>query len=496
MFDAQPFACGLFATTGDSGNTPAPVIWNKFQSSLYYSLSNSGLTATGGDNSDHLVKANTTWQSGSYTVTPNFAAGGNINVGFDDLADPVDTWVGTGVNSTAYGSNGSIYSGGTTVGSSFATYTTADVIKAEIVGGKAYFYKNGVLQNVGGTTLPAGLTAPYPTASTNKSGNILVADFSGWSGSANQTLTPALFTNSQTFYSPTIVPGAITLTPSLFTNTQNFFAPTIIQIMLPSLVTNAQTFFSPTIVPGAVTLTPALVTNSQTFYSPTVSPGAVTLTPSLFTNTQTFFSPTVAITQTLTPSLFTNLQTFFTPTVVPGTTTLAPSLFTNSQTFFSPTMTEGGVTVAPSLFTNTQTFYSPTIVPGVVTLLPSLFTNSNTFFAPIVTEDQRLTPSLFTNSQNFFAPTIDSIMLPPLVTNSQTFYSPTVSGTLNQTLLPNLFTDGDTFYSPIILPGAVTIAPSLVTNNQAFYSPLVGYVIFLGGAPSGFMRDFSSSFMH
>lgn len=91
-----------------------------------------------------------------------------------------------------------------------------------------------------------------------------------------QTLTPALFTNTQTFYDPTITQtgGTQTLTPDLYTNTQTFYAPT---------------------VTTTVTLTPDLYTNAQTFYAATVTQtgGTQTLLPDLYVNTQTFFAPTI-----------------------------------------------------------------------------------------------------------------------------------------------------------------------------------------------------------
>jgi len=178
---------------------------------------------------------------------------------------------------------------------------------------------------------------------------------------ATQTLTPSLFTNTQTFYAATVAPGAVTLTPTLFTNNQTFYAPTV-----------AATY----------SLTPSLFTNTQTFYSATVAPGAVTLTPSLFTNTQTFYDPAASASITLTPALFTNTQTFYGPTVAQGAATLAPDLFTNSQTFYSATVSPGAVDLAPSPLSNSSTFYSPTVAPGAVTLTPSLFTNTQTFYSP------------------------------------------------------------------------------------------------------------------
>lgn len=183
------------------------------------------------------------------------------------------------------------------------------------------------------------------------------------SASGDQSLTPSLFTNSQTFYSPT-VSSTYGLTPSLFTNSQTFYAPTALAI-------------SP--------LAPSLFTNSQTFYSATVTPGSVDLSPSLFTNGQTFYSATVGSTYGLTPDLFTNSQTFPAATVAPGAVDLAPSLFTNSQTFYQPTVAGGDVSVEPPLFTNGQTFYSPN-VSATVDLQPGLFTNAQVFYPATVSE--------------------------------------------------------------------------------------------------------------
>ena len=97
----------------------------------------------------------------------------------------------------------------------------------------------------------------------------------------------------------TAAPSNQTLTPSLFTNTNTFYAATVSQT-------------------GATqTLSPSLFTNTQTFYEAAVTTtgGAQSLTPSLYTNTQTFFAPTVSATKELAASLFTNTTTFFQATI-------------------------------------------------------------------------------------------------------------------------------------------------------------------------------------
>lgn len=157
--------------------------------------------------------------------------------------------------------------------------------------------------------------------------------------SFEQTLSPPLLTNAQTFFGPTVV-NTNTISPSLLTNTETFFGPTVQlegQTLAPSLFTDSQTFFGPTVTPGDVTVSPGLLTNPQTFYSATVT-ATYTLTPALFTNTQSFFGPTITTSNTLTPALFTNPQTFYTPTVTPGAMTVQPPLLTNTQTFFSPSI--------------------------------------------------------------------------------------------------------------------------------------------------------------
>lgn len=66
-------------------------------------------------------------------------------------------------------------------------------------------------------------------------------------GAAAQTLNPSLYTNNQTFYAPTVTPGAVTVSPSLYTNQQSFYTPLVNQtgaVVYPSLFTNTNIFFA------------------------------------------------------------------------------------------------------------------------------------------------------------------------------------------------------------------------------------------------------------
>lgn len=133
--------------------------------------------------------------------------------------------------------------------------------------------------------------------------------------SGGQTLTPSLYTNTNTFYGPTVTRGAVTLSPARYTNTNTFYTATVTQSGAPQ------------------TLQPSLFANSNTFYTPTVSRGAVQLTPALFVNTNTFYAATVtqATNQTLTPSLFVNQNTFYTPQIGDGKTTAAAPAASRSR---------------------------------------------------------------------------------------------------------------------------------------------------------------------
>lgn len=229
------------------------------------------------------------------------------------------------------------------------------------------------------------------------------------------------------------------------------------QTITPSLFTNTNTFFTPTVAPGAVALTPSLFSNSNSFFTPTVTPGAVALTPSIYTNSNTFFAPTVSASYTLAPPLFTGSNSFFTHTVTAGTVNLAPSLFTNTNTFYSPTVSlaSGTQNLAPSLFTNSNSFYTPTVAPGAVSLTPALFTNSNAFFAPTVTSSKTLSPPLLSSTNSFFSPSVQSTyaLIASLFGNTNTFFTHTVAGG-SQTLAPALFTNSNSFYTHLISSGA------------------------------------------
>ena len=279
----------------------------------------------------------------------------------------------------------------TATGAVFATATEINepdsTLGNDVGGYSAYAHVNS-----GSSTTAPTVTVTLAGTLTNVRGPVVLLRVREAAAPPAQTLTPTLYTNTQTFFAPTVTRGAVNLLPSLYTNTQTFFSADVTQAgggqsLTPSLYTNTQTFFSATVT-AVKALTPSLYTNTQSYFAPTVST-TYSLTPSLYTNAQIFYSPTVSATKTLTPSLYTNAQTFFAASVVQsgGPQTVLPDLYTNAQTFYAPVVTRGAVALLPSLYSNAQTFYQPTVTPGAVTLAPALYTNTQTFYSPVVSQN-------------------------------------------------------------------------------------------------------------
>lgn len=180
-----------------------------------------------------------------------------------------------------------------------------------------------------------------------------------------------------------------TLTPSLFTNSNTFYAPTItqaagVQDLTASLFTNTQTFYSETVTTN-YTVTPSLYTNSNTFYAESIAVGAVNLSPSLFTNTNTFYSALItqaALDQTLLVNRFDNANTFYSARI---DNQIFAEIYNNTNSFYNPSITTS-YSVVVDLFNNSNTFYSATVDSGFATqqLTPQRFNNTTQFFEILI----------------------------------------------------------------------------------------------------------------
>jgi hypothetical protein len=156
-------------------------IWNAATSNAAYTLSNGNLTGTRSTGSgDVLLRANNLKANSTshFDVTTTGSAGSR-HVGFAAAGAPTTEWLGSSNLTIGYINTGAImYNGATAV--TGASWTASDTIRAEFDGTKAYFYKNGALQNAGGTTISSTIPNPYPACSTNSSPNSFTGDFSGW----------------------------------------------------------------------------------------------------------------------------------------------------------------------------------------------------------------------------------------------------------------------------------------------------------------------------
>src|SRR5579859_6035517 len=96
------------------------------------------------------------------------------------------------------------------------------------------------------------------------------------------TLAPSLISDStnDAFYAPTVVPGAVTLTPALFSDGDTFYVPVISLFLVSSPFSDADATYSP-VVSSTATLLPPLLANDDAFLSLTLSE-TDTVAPSLF----------------------------------------------------------------------------------------------------------------------------------------------------------------------------------------------------------------------
>ena len=375
LVDELTGAGGYGATLGtDTGNTNLRV----YRKNVVAGNETGNLTVT-------LGASNTVW---GFMVRASYAAGNTVEYGSAD-----------GQRTTA-----------PTAGTPFAVALTNGATATNLQSGDLAIWAMCIPTDV---TTPAQFSALSVTSTgttfaaavelnePDRSGGNDIGGYSGYASATAGTSTVAPTVTVTAGGTVTNVRGPIvlvrlreaaipaqTLTPSLYTNTNTFFAATVTlagptQTLTPALYTNTNTFYAAT-VSASNTLTPALYTNTNTFYDATVAGGVVTLEPDLYTNTNVFYSPTAAASNTLEPALYENGNTFYAANVS-ASNTLTPALYENVNTFYSPTVSGAVVTLEPALYTNNNTFYAATVAGGVVTLEPSLYTNVNTFYSPTVT---------------------------------------------------------------------------------------------------------------
>lgn len=231
-----------------------------------------------------------------------------------------------------------------------------------------------------------GVKTYNPTLGTSRDWAAVIATFKGGAGG----LTPSLFTNSNTFYTPTVSTGAVGLAPSLYTDADTFPAATVAANypLTPSLFTDGDTFYSPTAA-ASYTLTPALYSDADTFYAATVV-GPQTLEPSLYADADTFYAPTVGSAYALTPALYSDADAFYSATVA-ATYALTPALYADADTFPTPVIS-ATYALTPALYSDADTFYTAAVSQGAHFLQPSLYVEDDTFYSATVAGGEIATP--------------------------------------------------------------------------------------------------------
>ena len=356
------------------------------------------------------------------------------------------------------------------------------------------------------------------TTNTEYSALVLVAVRDA--GSGGQTVSPPLLTNTQTFYSPTVI-GPKYVLPPLLTNTNTIYAPTVVlaaglQTLLPPLLTNTQTFYGPTVRQIPVLSSPTAVglTNSQMRVGATTNVATGTLyvvitlsatQPSVAqiiagqdnTGAAAAFADNVAVSSTGAKTFngsglatLTAYNTFLHHSVGGGLgsniVTAAASTFRAGDTASNILANTGpiGGNPAGTLYALAatksstdwmayRTISGPTPGGGTLTeYVDGRFTYVGSAAAVWVIQPEvnGVDDAAGTITVNLYDQ--EFILLPPLLTNSQTFYGPTVTrGPVS--VLPPLLTNTQTFYGPTVTRGAVSVLPPLLTNSQTFYAPTV-----------------------
>lgn len=147
------------------------------------------------------------------------------------------------------------------------TWAANDLLSLEVEGTTLRVCKNGTAIGGSWTVTDSSIATGVP--GVVMSGVYIYGDDweGGNIGTTGFTLTPSLFTNSSTFYAPTVAPGAVGLTPSLFTNGNTFYSATVSlaggdQSLTPGLFSNSNAFYGPTVVRTPGFLTPVMKNNT------------------------------------------------------------------------------------------------------------------------------------------------------------------------------------------------------------------------------------------
>jgi len=284
--------------------------------------------------------------------------------------------------------------------------------------------------------------------------------FSVGIGGGQFIVVPAVYAESDTHYSPTVVGGELKriyhesdsspliknrrYVPPPMSVTVVIRGPAQGQLVVPTFFSDSDTFFSPTLAVGAVNITPTLFIDSDSPRMALVTGGGA--------------QPTMA-------GRINDADNFFVPALAAGTVNVIPLTFTDTDVFFDPIT---GLFVGPSKFTDADAVFNP-VVLAVSDIQPVLFVDSDVFFAPALTVSAvNISPFPFVDTDILRMPSVGSKVDPVFFADTSTFYSPTV--VQRNELFPNLISDADRLFTPQLVYDQF-ISASKMTDADTLFEP-------------------------
>lgn len=181
--------------------------------------------------------------------------------------------------------------------------------------------------------------------------------------------------------------------------------PATMQEVAPSSIPSSESFGTPTVVPGAVTISPTSIASLEAFGTPIVSPGVVIISPSAIASLESFGTPIVTAGLTIFPSSIPSAESFGTPSLVYDQN-ISPSSIPSAESLGTPAILPGVVIISPSAIASLEAFGVPSILPGVVIISPSAIASLESFGIPYLVYGQTISPSAIASLEAFGEPVV------------------------------------------------------------------------------------------
>jgi len=226
---------------------------------------------------------------------------------------------------------------------------------------------------------------------------------------AGQPVTPNLFADNDTFFSPALTVGAVNITPVLFVDPDSPRMALVTgggaQPTTAGRINDADNFFAPALAVGGVNVAPVLFSDADLLFAPVT---VLFINPVKFTDSDTIFNPAISIESFIVPVLFTDADAFFAPAVVAGIANIRPATFIDADFdetadgdhFFLPSV---GSKVNPVFFADSDTFFSAIVVQRN-DLFPDKIIDTDRLFAPQLVYDQFISASKMNDADTLFDP--------------------------------------------------------------------------------------------